>query len=536
MLILILSCNGDPERETTAFEVELAQGIVSAEAPGLAWPGVVGVPNLDDDDEDGEADWSAKSLDDDDDFTTFFVRTGSRAVELTLDGDDVRIYQDGELLLDQDSPSVVVEKEQELQLEAEFRTFLAQATLTLATAAGDEVLELSLLGAPLILNHHLQHAELTMMMQASYGPGMNNNALISTYKEVLGSDRFLRVNPATYDYDVWVQDEIEFATMTSTDGRMDLVMDSIRDGQGQPGAGLDNLAEDEFLGPGWVVATWGEGRATGQDYFGNFEVSPPVTVDGVHYPFGRVYYGSTTFQYRPNLEIQDFLDEQKVQAPFKLDTSWLIIGHVDEYSTTIPDPGSEKGFKLLFADTRLAWSLLEGADPETSLPRYAQAPPYYGHDIATIGAMLDDTALRSVNEDVQDILDAELEKFRLNLGLEDEDIILVPTLFHEEYPGLDAVVAVTPGMVNLIVADDSEGLPTLFVPDPMLRTDIESTAGDPFVAYMEEALPAGVAVVWMDDWFIYHMGMGEVHCGSNVVRTPAGPEWWVDAAHLLESK
>ena len=545
MLLLLIGCPPGQQPDPTPFQVELAQGTLSAASPELAWPGGVGVPNLDDDDEDGAADWERGSLDGDDDYTTFVVRTGSRRVQLTLGGDEVRIYQDGELLLDHEEPTVVLEKDEEVQLEVEFRSFLAQGTLTLETASGDEVLELGLLAAPLILNHHLQPAELTMMMQASYGAGMSNASMIALYKEVLGDDRFLRIAPNAYASDdalhvssgariLIEQDEIEFATLTSTDGRMDLVMDSIRNGQGQPGAGLDNLAEDEFTGPGWVIETWGEGRATGQDYFGNLEISPPVTVDGVLYPFGRIYYGSTTAQYKPNKVIEDFLDEQRVQAPFKVDTSWLIVGHVDEYTSTVPDPGSAKGFKFLMADTRIAWELLEEADPDTALTRFALPPPYNGHGIATIGDFLADTSLRAINEDVQDILDAELEKFRTNLGLEDEDIILVPTLFHEEYPGYDAVVAVTPGMVNLIVAEDTHGVPTLFLPDPMMRTDVESTAGDPFVAYMEEVLPEGVNVIWMDDWFVYHMGLGEVHCGTNVVRTPAEPEWWVDATHLLQ--
>ena len=39
-----------------------------------------------------------------------------------------------------------------------------------------------------------------------------------------------------------------------------------------------------------------------------------------------------------------------------------------------------------------------------------------------------------------------------------------------------------------------------------------------------------------DDWYVYHMGLGEVHCGSNVVRPPAQPEWWVAGTHLLQDE
>ena len=64
-----------------------------------------------------------------------------------------------------------------------------------------------------------------------------------------------------------------------------MVIDSIRD------RGLDPLPEAELEGNGVGVQTWGEGWATSQDPFGNLEASPPVTVDGVEYPFGRIYYG-----------------------------------------------------------------------------------------------------------------------------------------------------------------------------------------------------------------------------------------------------
>jgi protein-arginine deiminase len=37
----------------------------------------------------------------------------------------------------------------------------------------------------------------------------------------------------------------------------------------------------------------------------------------------------------------------------------------------------------------------------------------------------------------------------------------------------------------------------------------------------------------VDDWNAYHLLWGEVHCGTNTVRTPTA-NWWEDAMHLLE--
>ena len=40
------------------------------------------------------------------------------------------------------------------------------------------------------------------------------------------------------------------------------------------------------------------------------------------------------------------------------------------------------------------------------------------------------------------------------------------------------------------------------------------------------ALPASAAIHFVDDWEAYHLGEGEVHCATNVRRTPTGPGWW----------
>jgi protein-arginine deiminase len=36
---------------------------------------------------------------------------------------------------------------------------------------------------------------------------------------------------------------------------------------------------------------------------------------------------------------------------------------------------------------------------------------------------------------------------------------------------------------------------------------------------------AGLKVSYIDDWYTYHLGMGEVHCGTNTLRD-ASAAWW----------
>jgi hypothetical protein len=51
---------------------------------------------------------------------------------------------------------------------------------------------------------------------------------------------------------------------------------------------------------------------------------------------------------------------------------------------------------------------------------------------------------------------------------------------------------------------------------------------DLFEAYTSVALlPTGAAIHWVDSWF-YHLRLGEIHCGTNVLRSKAKdrPKWW----------
>lgn len=52
--------------------------------------------------------------------------------------------------------------------------------------------------------------------------------------------------------------------------------------------------------------------------------------------------------------------------------------------------------------------------------------------------------------------------------------------------------------------------------------------GDLFATAVRDAYArAGIRVRWIDDWETYHLGSGEVHCGTNSLRDPTAP-WWLD--------
>ena len=97
------------------------------------------------------------------------------------------------------------------------------------------------------------------------------------------------------------------------------------------------------------------------------------------------------------------------------------------------------------------------------------------------------------------------------------------------------MAALIPGMANLFVVNRGDQS-DVFLADPFMRNTVQSPVGqdeDPFIAYVEEIMPEHINFHFVDNWSVYHMSLGEVHCGSNATRTPSA-NWWEVAGHLLE--
>ncbi|HEY0139237.1 MAG TPA: protein-arginine deiminase family protein [Nannocystis sp.] len=500
--------------------------------PAIIWSfdDVFGRANVDDDDDNGKEDWLDARFDGDNELAMQVLRgatldllpAGAR-VRLTLGGpgDALRAWIGDELVLGSTQGAPILEHVLtppggDVTLAWEFLGHNTKAELTITWLdeqdAEVESVVVDVRASPLITNHHLQPAEHAWVVAVSGGQSYNNSSMVQAMQAVLG-DKLTRVPEDDYDYDVWIQDEFEWATARSSDGgRMDVVIDSIRN------RGLDPMPEQTLVGPDYVAQTWGEGPKTSYDSFGNLDASPPVTVDGVFYPFGRIYYGRDNGE-GINAKMAEFLASQEVQKPFELDTTWLCVGHVDEYSTIVPDPSAPKGFRLLLADVPSMYQLLDAAPKATNLPLYNKD---YGY--GSIGEIVGDAGLRAYNEDIQaDHLDGIRAVFKKELGLDDADIISVPTIF--ESINNCGAVALTPGTVNLAMFNFA-GEPThAFVPDPFLRATVGDQASDPIIADYKARMPKDLVLHFVDNWNVYHVNLGEVHCGTNVQRAPLA-NWW----------
>ena len=487
---------------------------------------VLGIPNIDDDDVNGVDDWEDAADGADDDLATLVVPAvafeevgGSFA--LTLTGEGIRVWLDGAVLLDAEHPTATLTGAEARSLRVEFQDFML--TGALGFQGGDRSLEVALRASPLVLNHHLQPGNLLYVIAIS-AMGYSNVDMVEGLQEILGEERVLAAPGSEFGQDVWIQDEIEFARASAPGLSMEVVIDSIRSVGGRY---LDHFAEDYLVAPGVAVRTWGSGTANSLDSFGNLEIAPPATAGGVDYPLGRIYQGGS-FDLHPTPALWDFLNAQEVQAPFRPDSTWLCVGHVDEFTAFVPDPSSPKGFRLLVVDQALAYALLDSLDPAMAIPKYTSA-----HHYSTIGELVSDDALRAWNEDIQrDHIEPQLELYMESMGLDESDVVRVPGLWEENSWCRNYALALIPGMVNLAVFTEADGPAKLLIPDPFLRDSDMTQAEDAFLAYWDSLMPQGDDRYYLDDWSVYHEGWGEIHCGTNIRRDP-GADWWVSARHLL---
>ena len=214
------------------------------------------------------------------------------------------------------------------------------------------------------------------------------------------------------------------------------------------------------------------------DWFGNLEVSHPVP----NWPLGRIYYGRNTLTNEQlNPEIVAFLKAQKLQDPFWVDTSWLVIKHVDEIFNFIPVNDGKT--KLCVACPKAASSLKPGE---------------YGPYNKTIQNKLDKMLLGGIY-----IIKGQKVDYPgvLNfLGLDKKCVIGLPVLYSKGHPDWSSPVN-SVYLNGTIVAGNA-------YTTPEIRRAIEECFS-----------PLEMNVFWVDDK-VYQDFSGNVHCATNTTKFP----------------
>lgn len=311
-------------------------------------------------------------------------------------------------------------------------------------------------------------------------------------------------------YGIWFQDAMEFgySAMPAPGGRRCLpaVLRSPR------GEALDAWTWKYRLGPdfGYVFKGWIRSGVGWIDWFGNLDCTPPLP----GWPLGRIYSGHQgSLTLHP--QVLSFLDAQRVQGPvLSIDTGWLLIGHVDEEICFVPaDHGSP--YRMLIPSTTAALAILQDLQSQGKggLAVFAGTS-----DQTTVNGLLGWTQFVGYNQNLQATIDAVRQQMKTGCGIAEADIVDVPSLFWKS-GGSSQAVAHMPNMVNSLILSGR-----VVSADPYGPVD---GGVDKFKEPFEQEMNAiGLQVDFVDDWYPYHEWAGEVHCGTNAVRTPAAPDWW----------
>ncbi|KAF5722711.1 arginine deiminase type-3 [Fusarium mundagurra] len=382
--------------------------------------------------------------------------------------------------------------------------------------------------APVVTHHHLQKVEQVLTAQNIQTPYQVdfNNALGSITKAA-GMKKDLYLFNITDDR--WVQDFVEpgYASMPGPNGIVSIRIMILCPRDKRDG-GLLLFLSFRKAGVGAVQHLGTSNLKTNAG--GNIEAIPPYTFKGKTWPAGRLVVGKYGNESR---QVLSYLEAQESQKPLRLDTSWLAVGHVDEFLQFIP-ANNTRGWVAVISDPSLAIKILEekekaghGSIPVISRKNDTQWP--HGCEMPeclqpvnsiTVSQLLSNKRLRRLNDKCDRKINGIIKILKKEVGLTDKDIIRIPSLFIENEPSKFKVGAFFPAVVNNLVLT---GYNTCVAPNPWGPV---VKGKDIFVEEIKNTYAeVGMKVEFIDNWDSQHRIQGGVHCGTNSIRDMSA-KWW----------
>ncbi|AWI31971.1 protein-arginine deiminase domain-containing protein [Streptomyces tirandamycinicus] len=457
------------------------------------------------------------------------------------------------------------------------RVWDGRAVIRLTVTAGGRSTsdEITLRVAPLLTHHHLQNAQQVMVTKV---PGNDDWARRQqAFVKGLGTEaRAAGIGTPliTFDryQDIWAQDFVEpaYVSMTGPGGRRHVMRVMLRSAQPDREAGRELFEKLRGSGVGVVqVSGVRDSEEWTLNSMGNLETIPPYTHGGRSYPAGRIIQGERKdIGSKPARAMRTLLKSQGLQDPLLLDTSWLHVGHVDEFVQFLP-ADTPRGWRIGVADPEAGLRLLReareaghGGTRMFSVPGSKDVPA----PRETIDQALASRYLVQDNQMAAQRIRANLEILKRETGVTDAEVVRVPALYTRgseegergdtmmprlkrmgagEIPVPDSVreygqqkelrlhrdgrraagpepvmtSAYVPGAVNgVLLGRDRYLAPRQWGPVINGRDVFTESVT---AAYAQ----AGMKVSYIDDWYTYHLGAGEVHCGTNTLRD-ASTAWW----------
>ncbi|PCJ16673.1 MAG: hypothetical protein COB02_15725 [Candidatus Cloacimonadota bacterium] len=359
---------------------------------------------------------------------------------------------------------------------------------------------------------------------------LNSSSAQSGFQQEMESKGYwgsmVETNDQFYTSDQWMQDwgEIMVADIEGEEKPQLTIFDSNR------GRGLAGLPK--LLAKMWGTYYLKNPSKAGikGDYGGNIEVTPDNIL---------VLGDTATTKLRNLMDKHGYKNKTAI-----LPTSWLMVGHVDEYISFIPNANAAGGYTIVKADPALAFDLIKNAtqeDLEDVNPNYRRQimkiksfldsessfskKPETEYDLTTTQNILmsntrDSSSARVLNQlvdlnrSISKVIDRAIEDLKKKVievtnGKHKEfSVISFPTIFQGRKSGnsLNRCVALLPGTVNMLVVRDHT-----ITPDAQLSI---------FNKYIDKTMTEqGMKVHFLDD-MPYHNYAGEIHCGTNIVRDP----------------
>jgi protein-arginine deiminase len=314
----------------------------------------------------------------------------------------------------------------------------------------------------------------------------------------------------------WMQDTMEvgyvqFPTSTAFQ-RVSSVL------KGNRGMSQDDYARS-LLKPNFGWFQMGQPRAVPAghglpDWYGNLEVTPPLP----GFPLGRIYYGrSGDVTLHP--EVVSFLKAQGVQGPpVEVDTSWLLIGHVDEILSFIPtvDGKSLMMISSPEAGVKLLKELAEKGYSNSTINRGLSTQ-------TTVNSALGDRPFIEHNLRLQrEFLNPTIDKLKREFKLTDNQILQIPSLYATNGSSW------WPSMVNSVVVNGH-----LFVSDPkgLLLDNLDLTQD----VFRNLVSASGLEVHFVNDRY-YHELKGNTHCATNAARQGISQPFWEQLSDRLQNE
>ncbi|WP_307855835.1 protein-arginine deiminase domain-containing protein [Kibdelosporangium banguiense] len=396
------------------------------------------------------------------------------------------------------------------------------------TTTDDVMLRVS----PVLTHHHLQQAQEVLASEGTDDRPEQQRFVkeLADRVKAAGIDAPLRLFGPD---DQWVQDFFEpaYVTMPGAGGKPRGLRIAIR--SAQPGRPAGRQVFEKLRGPGIgavQIASQGDGQRS-VDSTGNLETIPPYEHQGTSFPAGRIIMGDTgpDGEGPPDQAMQTFLRSQDYQAPLILDTSWLAVGHVDEFVQFLP-AANQRGWTIGVADPQAGLEVLRAAQRAGHGSARMFSQPEAGAE--TIDQVLGNDTLLSNNALATQRIEANLQTLKRETGVLDDEIVKVPQLFTAEAQSrvagrkrqaakvnLNGLGAYVPGAVNGIVLN-----PKRYVAPQQWGPVVDGQ--DIFANAVNAAYgKLGMTVHYVDDWSSHHTLGGEVHCGTNTFRDTSRT-WW----------